>query len=60
MKPLVKAKVCCASSAYIVEWLAKPTADLAQHLLFKSKPGSALSKMAAERHIRLDAAQAAS
>ena len=46
--------------AYIVEWLAKPTADLGQFLLFKTKPGSALSKMAAERHLRLEAAQSAS
>ena len=59
VQPLVRAKVCCASPAYIVEWLAKPRSDLSQFLLYKTKPGLALSKMAAERHLRLDAAQSA-
>ena len=57
---LIRAKVCCASPNYIVEWLAKPKQALGQHLLFKSKPGSKLSKMAKERHLSLDPAESAS
>lgn len=57
VQPLVRAKVCCVSPAYIVEWLAKPKSDLSQFLLYKIKPGLALSKLAAERHLRLDAGQ---
>ena len=57
---LLRAKVCCASPNYIVEWLAKPKQALGQHLLFKSKPGSKLSKMAKERHLSLDPAESAS
>ena len=57
---LLRAKVCCASPYYIVEWLAKPKQALGQHLLFKSKPGAVLSKMAKERHLSLDPAESAS
>ena len=57
---LLRAKVCCASPSYIVEWLAKPKQALGQYLLFKSKPGSVLSKLAKERHLSLDPAESAS
>jgi len=60
VKPLVRAKVCCVRPEFIVEWLAKPKADLGQHMLYKTKPGSALSGMAKERHLQLDPAQSAS
>ena len=57
---LLRAKVCCAVPNYVVEWLAKPKQALGQHLLFKSKPGSKLSKLAKERHLSLDPAESAS
>ena len=57
---LLRANVCCASPSYIVEWLAKPKQALGQYLLFKSKPGSVLSKLAKERHLSLDPAEPAS
>ena len=37
VQQLLKAKVPCASSQFLIDWLAHPKADLSSHMLFSSK-----------------------
>lgn len=57
VRQLLKAGVTCASPAFIVEWLAHPSADLTEHLLHGTTASATLADMMADRSKSLDAAE---